>query len=67
MLGQNPGVQPFPPPPFGFPAGTICYNTTLVYVYTDADIVIGGLPPPPFGMPGGMIPRTFILRHQLIP
>lgn len=21
MLGQNPGVQPFPPPPFGFPAG----------------------------------------------
>lgn len=33
MLGQNPGVQPFPPPPFGFPAGMITSINHLLGIH----------------------------------
>ncbi|RDW62791.1 hypothetical protein BP5796_11093 [Coleophoma crateriformis] len=41
MLGQNPGTQPFPPPPFGFPGGV-----------PPPFPMPGGMP----ALPAGMIP-----------
>jgi hypothetical protein len=66
MLGQNPGVQPFPPPPFGFPAGKQARASQLPWAVILTGDLPGGLPPPPFGMPGGlpagMIPRKYYLH-----
>jgi hypothetical protein len=35
MLGQNPGVQPMMPPPFGFPGGMYlsCVLVSYIYIY----------------------------------